>query len=167
MIVSNASPLITFAKVGKIDLVLRLYDEIFVSDAVKQEVIDNGKKEGYADALLLEDYLRNNKIKVIKPGKPLCVKGLHRGEAGTIALALELGVTEVLIDENDARVIAKVYGLNPRGTLFILFESGRKKIISEDEAVETLDEMLNNEFRISSRIYSLFLDKIKNERQRI
>jgi predicted nucleic acid-binding protein len=41
MIVSNASPLITLAKVGKIDLVLRLYDEIVVSDVVKQEVIDN------------------------------------------------------------------------------------------------------------------------------
>jgi predicted nucleic acid-binding protein len=93
----------------------------------------------------LEDYLRKNKIKVIKPGKPLSVKGLHRGEAGTIALALELGVTEVLIDEDDARVIAKVYGLNPRGTLFILIESVRKKIISEDEAVEILDEMPANE----------------------
>jgi hypothetical protein len=48
---------------------------------------------------------------------------LDRGEAAAIALALELGVSQVLMDEADGRAVAKAMGLHPTGVLGILLRA--------------------------------------------
>ena len=43
MIVADASPLIVFAKVGRLRLLKELYDEVLIGPVVKEETIDAGK----------------------------------------------------------------------------------------------------------------------------
>ena len=47
-----------------------------------------------------------------------------------------------LIDEEDAREVAGATGLKIRGCLYVLKEAIVKGLISKEEAIETLDEMI-------------------------
>lgn len=162
MIISNASPLILFARVKRVDLILELFNEILVEEEVKKEVIDRGLEEGYADAIYLNQLLEEGSIKVerVKDVKPF--KGVHQGEAATIQLAVEHKAKTVLMDEEDARAIAKARGLTPRGTLYILKKAVEKKVISKKQATELLDKLISQGYRLSAKHYSKFLKTIEN-----
>jgi hypothetical protein len=54
---------------------------------------------------------------------------LDRGEAETIALALELGADLVLLDERDGRYTAQRFGLRVVGVLGVLLEAKSKGLI--------------------------------------
>ncbi len=62
---------------------------------------------------------------------------LDSGEAAAIALAIELGIPRILIDEADGRAAAKTMGLQPTGVLSILLRAK-----DEGEIISLLDELL-------------------------
>jgi len=45
-VVSNATPLIYLAKAARLDLLLSLFEEIFILEAVREEVVLKGKELG-------------------------------------------------------------------------------------------------------------------------
>jgi hypothetical protein len=53
------------------------------------------------------------------------------GEAEVVALAVELGISRVLLDDQDARRSARLYGLKPMGTLGLLLEAKRHDLLLE------------------------------------
>jgi len=53
-------------------------------------------------------------------------RDLDRGEAATIALAVELHANLVLLDEQDGRRAAQRMGLRPLGVLGILLEAKKR-----------------------------------------
>lgn len=163
MIVSNASPLIYFARVGRMDLLLKLFEKIIIEEEVKREVVDSGKREGYADATLIEESILGGSIVVKRVKNPIetGIIGLHKGEINTIALARELKCEEVLMDEEDARAVARVFGLFPRGCLYVLKQSMDRKSISDREAVGLLDDVVSSGFRLSAKYYLEFLKSLK------
>lgn len=59
------------------------------------------------------------------------MRDLDRGEAETIALALELGADLVLLDERDGRYAAQRFGLRFVGVLGILLEAKSNDLIKE------------------------------------
>ena len=61
-----------------------------------------------------------------------------------------------MIDERIGRNIAKLYDLKPIGSLRILLEAYKKKIINEKELRSSLDEMIKNKFRIGAEIINEF-----------
>lgn len=59
----------------------------------------------------------------------LAVQALDPGEAEVVALALELGTKDVVLDDLDARRYARRSGLEPIGTLGLLLAARRARII--------------------------------------
>ena len=53
-VVSNVTPLIYLAKIGKIDLLRKVFKEVFIPEEVKVEAGDEGKKLGEKDAYIIE-----------------------------------------------------------------------------------------------------------------
>ncbi len=108
MIILDSSPLIHLTKIGKIDFILKKFENIIISDAVYSEVIEQGIKHGYSDALLLENYLNEKKILrySIKKQDPLLKKYLHLGEYESILLSEKLG-TIIILDDRKARLVAE------------------------------------------------------------
>ncbi len=160
MIVSDASPLINLAKTGKLYLMRELFEKVLIEEEVKQETIDRGKEEGAADALIIEDAVDEGWIEVMKINEEKSFTGIHKGEGNSILLAEEHRCL-VIIDEEDAREVARSMGLKVRGSLYIIKNAVEKGLISEEEAIRTLDEMIEGGFRISARIYSKFLEDVK------
>jgi predicted nucleic acid-binding protein len=71
MIVSDASPLISLAKAGKLYLLREIFERVLIEEEVKRETIDRGKVEGAPDALVIEDAVKEGWIEIekIKEGK--------------------------------------------------------------------------------------------------
>ncbi len=163
--ISNASPLIIFGKLNKLELLYELFGKLIISQAVYEEVVENGLKINAPEAMLIKNQIENGKIfikKLIsefqKKAKILenIYASLDYGESETIALALELKEKDVLIDERVARNVAKLEGLTPKGSLYVLLIAYKKKKLSEKEIKNLLTEMTSTKFRLSSEVINKF-----------
>lgn len=160
MIVSDASLLICLAKAEKLSLLRELFGEVLIEEEVKRETIDRDKEEGAFDALVIEDAVKDGWIKVEKIEDEKRFSGIHKGEGNTILLAKKHKCL-VLIDEEDAREVARVMRLKVRGSLYVLKKAVEKGLMSKDDAIKTLDKMIKDGFRISTRFYAKFLEDVK------
>ncbi|MBI4173356.1 MAG: DUF3368 domain-containing protein [Candidatus Aenigmarchaeota archaeon] len=162
MIVSNASPLIYLAKIGRLDLLKQLYASALITEAVKQEVVDKGKQLGKADAYAIEKALSAGWLKTSKaPDIKLQIE-LEEGEKSTISLACSLGESLVLIDEAAARAAARLVGLEPRGTVFVLLKALQEKLIDFDLFLDLLQRLVMEGFWLKEEVY---IEVIKQARK--
>ena len=154
MIVSNSTVLIYLAKIGKLNLLKRIFTDVLIPVEVFNEVVVNGKEERHFDAFLVERSIEEGWIKVrkIKVEKELMEFGIDKGEAEAISLAKSLGCA-ILIDQTHARIAAKALGLNPRGTIFVLLAVLQKKYLTYEEYQELLEELVKAGFRMSDEVY--------------
>jgi len=159
MIASDASPLISLSKAGKLSLLRELFGKVVIEKEVEREALDRGKEEGAPDALVIENAVKEGWIVVETIEERKSFHGIHKGEGNTILLAKKHGCF-VLIDEEDAREVARAMGLKVRGTLYVLKKAVERGLMSKEEAARTLDDMVTNGFRISTRIYTEFLSKV-------
>ena len=153
-IISDATPLIYLAKIEKISLLKSIYNTIIISYEIKNEIVDEGKKLKEKDAFLIEKEIRNGFIEVIKVSnyiKP--VFKIDKSELSILSLAKELNIKDILIDEKLARIAAKMEGLTPRGTLFVILKNLKLKLINFDDFLKILNSLLEAGFRLKEEVY--------------
>ena len=156
----NASPLIIFGKLNRLDILKKLYKNIRISDEVYQEVVIKGIEKNLKDALIIKESINNHEIDIIKLNKeflPIAQKielihNIDKGEAETIALALQLKEKEIIIDEAAAREAAKSLNIQPIGSLRVLVLAYKSKFISKAEIKEILNEMEDSKYRLSPKV---------------
>lgn len=161
-IVSNATPLIYLAKIGRLSLLRNVFDEVFIPEEVKLEVVDKGKELKEKDAYIIEKAITEGWLKVIKSRLVELPIKLEAGEMAAISLAKNLDINEVLIDELSARTAAELVDLTPRGTVFILLKGLEDKQISLDEFHEILDKLIKLGFRLREEVY---LEAVRKARE--
>jgi predicted nucleic acid-binding protein len=136
-VVCNASPLIVMAKTNLLDLMPRLFEEIFVPQAVVNEIRagppDDPANRALGNCPWLKTVLLDPRL------SPLAVWQLGRGESEVIEYArLHPGV-EALLDDRAARRAAARLGLIVRGTLSVAaLGANRGYVRSFSEAVNQL-----------------------------
>lgn len=152
-IVSNATPLIYLAKVGKIDFLKRVFGEVFIPEEVKIEVVDRGKLLGERDAYVIEKAIGEGWLKVLTTEIVEVPIKLESGEVAVLSLAKKLGLREVLLDEVSARVAARLLDLTPRGTVFVLLKALEKKEVDLNGFLEVLNQLIRHGFRLKEEVY--------------
>ncbi len=152
-IVSNATPLIYLAKTKKLNLLKTVFREVYIPEEVKVEVVDRGKQHGEADAYLIEKAISEGWLKVQKTQPIETPIKLEPGEAAVLSLAKKQQLREVLIDEASARTAAKLLGLTPRGTVFVLLKALENKSVDLNEFLEILNQMIAEGFRLREDVY--------------
>ena len=161
-IVSNATPLIYLAKIKKYSLLKSLFGKIIISQEVKIEIVDEGKKLKQQDELLIEREIEVGFIEVMKVEKLLETSlELELGELSTLSLAKKLKIDEVLIDETLGRSAAGIIGLVPKGTLYVLLKNLKLKEITFDDFLNSLNELLESGFRLKEEIYIKVIEEAK------
>ena len=164
MILSNATPLIYLAKLGKLDILKSLFKEIVIPREVYEEIIA-GKKDGFFDALTIEKAVENGwlKIKELKIERKIekFAPEIDLGEIALINLAKKLKADLILIDDASARTIAESLGFNVKGTLYILLKAYKKKLIHKDELKELINQLVFSGFRISQELYIEILEELE------
>ena len=118
-IISNSSCLIVLDNINALDILYKLYQNIYLTEEVAQEF---GKPlENWMHVVTIMDkiYLR------------ILNASVDLGEASTIALALEMQEDSVMIlDDLKARKLAKQLQLKFTGLLGILLKTKQQHIIS-------------------------------------
>jgi len=134
-VVSNSGPLMALSKLNILHLLEQLYGQVFFPQAVYDECVTNGVKKGYTDAFTLKLFLNHNgwgAEKSVKIQKYLSTVNLDRGEIEAISLAASFNAL-LLMDEEKGRAVAREMGIQVKGTLGVLIQSFRRKLINENQ----------------------------------
>ena len=165
-LVFNATPLIYITKVGLSKVFEGLKNEKLTSPQVKREVVDEGKRKGVPDAIILEKMFKNNVFKVTKPenqnflASMLKTRGLHITDAEVLSIAKERGGIAV-IDDEVARKTARIYGISYVGTPYILMRAVFQGLITKERAKQAIKEMIFAGWRCSIESYAKIMDAIE------
>ena len=128
-VVSNSSPIIHLAKIGKLSLLREYFNTIMVPESVFKECVAEGKDRKEVDAIKKAEWIRVAEVQDKKLVK-LLQSSLDDGESEAIALSLESGADLILLDDSDAREKARIYGLTVTGTLGVLLRAKKDRKIS-------------------------------------
>jgi len=136
--VANAGPLIVLGKLGLTHLLSRLYDSILVPAPVYQEVVTRGLELGQPDAYAVQMAVARHDLVVVgvevgetsAEGVEPC---LHLGERAAIQLARQEAADWVLLDDQLAREQALELGLCVKGTLGVIVEAFRQRLLNAEE----------------------------------
>jgi len=129
--ISYTSPLLYLYRIGALDWLPKLFDEVWASDAVKNE-LQAGRSRGY-DVLSLTDF---NWLHIVNPKSmpsEWLSLDLGTGEIAAMALALENSSHIILLDDGLARRTAQAAGLQVWGTLKVLLEAKSQGFIDKIE----------------------------------
>lgn len=99
-IVINTSPWVALTLCKQTSVLNQLYSKVFMPVTVKDEILIGGKRGVGIKELNESGWLIVEKVKDIKKVKLLYE--LEKGEAEVIVLAIEKGISHVLIDEKIA-----------------------------------------------------------------
>ena len=156
-IVSDTTALIILGKLDRFDLLKNIFQKVYIPKSVFTEL--SQKDDG------IHKMIEENKLFCIKEVTDietfkLLYGVLDSGETEAIVLARELQMI-LLIDEKKGRMIAKNMGLEIIGLLGLFLLNVKKKYTSKEDVREMLERMNTLNFRISTRLYEQFLDKLK------
>lgn len=119
--VADSSPLIIFAKLGCFGLLTQLYSSLCISAEVHGEVVVAGAGLPGASEVAGAKWIE---VKPLQNQAALAAAQqkfpLGIGELSTILLGKELGADMVLLDDYNARKLAKAEGLQVRGSVGLL-----------------------------------------------
>ena len=159
IVVSNTTPLIGLASIGKFTLLRELFGVIYIPKAVYDEAVTVGHEEGGAKREVSE----TNWIKIVEVKDRLAVNvlldELDLGEAEVIVLARELGANWVLMDEKKGRRKLTYLNLQKIGTLGILLKA--KELGFIQTLRKDLEDLRKNGFSISQPVIDAVLTEAK------
>ncbi len=121
-VVSNTSPLTNLAAIGEFELLHQLYGKIYIAHGVWDELNTAGQTWPGRNEVATANWVECHQVQNQALVRAL-QRDLDRGEAESIALAVEREATLVLIDEREGRHAAQRMGLRVVGVIGVLLEA--------------------------------------------
>jgi predicted nucleic acid-binding protein len=145
-VISNSSPLIALTQIGRLNVLGRLYSEIFIPPAVASEVEPTVRK--------LPDWISVKQL--LLPRNPDLVGGsIGPGEHEVISLGVELQADRLILDERPARRLAVSLGLSVIGTVGLLLAGKERGLFSKIKP--ELDRLVAARFFMDEELYNRVL----------
>ena len=130
-VISNTTPIIALASIEKLELIPKLFKEIIIAEAVRDEINAGGKIKVPSPEKIEWIKIRKN----ITGTKEKSLLDLDEGEKQTILMGIDADASTsdclLLIDERKGRKIASSKGLRIKGTLGILADAKRRGLIDD------------------------------------
>jgi len=142
IVVSDTSSVSALLRIGHADLLQRLYGEVLIPEAVRDELL--------VFFTTVPEFFHCRRVSDAGEVSRLCCE-LDLGEAEAIALARETRADVLLVDELDGRRIAKREGIPIIGLMGVLATAKIKGLVV---SIRPLIEKLENEadFRFSAEL---------------
>ena len=139
-VVINSSPIIGLSCINKLYLLDLIFDEIIIPKAVYRETVLEKN-----DIKIKNDIHKLKKAKIVSPQNVHLVEFitdvLDEGEAEVIAIAKEMNIETVIIDEKKGRLYARKHNLNVVGSLGLLIIAKKMKLIDKiSPSIENMEE---------------------------
>lgn len=156
--VSNSSPIMNLAAIGRLGLIKLKFGNVVIPDAVWCEVVIDGKGKSGAEDVENSDWIKIQSVRDKALVKAL-EKDLDSGESEAITLAVENNADVLLLDDKSARLIAANLGLNIIGIVGILIWAKKEGIIEQlSKELENLRKKAN--FRMSEDLIKRALQEV-------
>jgi len=141
---SDATTLIYLAKANEFELVPRCSIRLIATPAVWREAVEDGEAAGYADASLIRDAEKADRVVRVELSRSEAqaastIASTHRlgqGESETLAIAIPDG--RVLVDDGRASRVAMALGFRPISTLFLPLLAVQRRGLEASEAKTAL-----------------------------
>ena len=166
-IVSDSTPLIYLAKIGRLDLLRDVFKKIHIPEAVFHEAVTQGKAINISVAYIIENAIGTWII--VKQVEPETDTERHfldtniklgSGEKEALKLCRQLNAVHFIADDREARRVSRIMKIRPIGTIGILVQASRQDLITKGEALQIIDDLVKVGFRISSAVYRRILDEL-------
>jgi hypothetical protein len=150
IVVSDTTPLIGLASIGRLGLLQILFGEVYIPQAVFDETVTFGR----AGSRAKQEVASADWIHVVEIKDRLAVNVLldemDLGEVETIVLASEMNADWVLMDEKKGRRKLTQLNISKIGTLGILLKAKQLNLISDLKS--EIDDLQKSGFSISPMI---------------
>lgn len=157
--VLDSSAIIALSVLSHLNKLKHLFKETSVPRAVYEEVCIRG--HGLIGDSELSEAVKKGVMKVKDVENRTLVNALidplARGEAETIALAVEENAEYIVMDDRLARRRAKNLGLNVIGTLRILRMISDNRLIDKRELRNAIEKLKETGFRINNKVVNKLL----------
>jgi len=138
IVISDTSCLIVFHKIGELDLLEKVYNNIVTTPEVAEEFSEQ-----------LPDWVKIERVSDKKYQQFLETQ-VDVDEASAIALAKEMDNPLLLLDDLKARKMASQLNLKFTGTLGVIHKAKQTGVIGKVKPI--IDKLLLTDFRISDKI---------------
>lgn len=155
-IVCDSTALIGLAKIGNLELLEKIFGEIFVPNAVFVEVVDRGKGRPGTKEVQDARWIRKRTVKDNRTVEML-VAEMGRGEAEVLVLGKELNADWLILDDERARNSAQSAEFHIIGLGGILLLAKQLGFIPAVKPL--LDQLESKNFRLSIRVRKEILKK--------
>jgi len=167
VVVSDSTPLIYLAKIGKLSLVRDVFEKVFIPEAVFNEAVAQGKALNISDASIIENAVG---IWIIKEQVEPKVNTEFRfldtntrlgfGEKEALKLCKQLNAEYFIVDDEEARRVSGILNIKPVGTCGVIVQACRQGLTTNREALQIIDELVKVGFRIGPTAYRRLLDEL-------
>ena len=158
IVVSNTSPVLNLARIGRLELPPFLYNQVIIPSAVYEELLAAKADLSAAVDLASLPWLVVATARDQSRVRKLC-EDLDPGEAEAIVLAIERRADLLLVDERRARRTATAAGLAITGLLGIVAKAKQAGLIARAKPV--LDELIQiAQFWIGPELYAEVLKEL-------
>ena len=160
MIVSNTTPISNFLHLGQMEILKTIFKELHVPMAVHYEIEVYFSGDYQWQKCLDEDFIIRTEVQTSPKIKELLAH-LHKGEAEALCLCIENNAQLCLLDDRDARIIARLNNIPVSGTLGVLMKAKKMGII---ESIKALMDRLRTDhhYWIDDALYNKVLS-LSNE----
>ncbi|HDQ72318.1 MAG TPA: DUF3368 domain-containing protein [Chloroflexi bacterium] len=148
LVIANASPLIAFERLQRLDLLPQLLNVLHIPPAVRREVLGARAMPTWVVEQTLSQPI----------SRQILSTRLGAGESEAIALALEVTPLCVLLDDLAARRLAQSFNLNVLGTVGLLLLARKRNVLPALRP--SLDALMAADFRISEALYDFALAQV-------
>jgi predicted nucleic acid-binding protein len=145
IIISDTSCLIALNNIGLLHLLKDLYGEVLITAEVYSEF--GGGLPDWIIVIQVKDKSKQSEIE----------NRLDKGEASSIALALEVPNTILIIDEVKGRNYAKSLNIEIIGTIGVLLMAGNKGLVKD--VIGVILKLVNQGFRLSDKLIEKIIEK--------
>ena len=155
-VICDAAVLIGLAKIGKLNLLDKLYKNIYVPWGVYEEVVVRGRGRPGAEEIDQAKWIRKIKVKD-RIAVDLLVSEFGQGESEALVLGKELKADWLILDDARARTAAISAGFRIIGLAGVLLLAKQRNLIEQIKPL--YDELMDKNFRLSDKIMKTILQK--------
>ncbi|MDP2935675.1 MAG: hypothetical protein Q8O86_04205 [Dehalococcoidia bacterium] len=148
MVIADVSVLIGFAKIGRLNLLRRLFDSVAIAPAVNEEVVEGGLQVSAPEVIYVQQALGDGWLQVVPlnadeeglKGRLLGTTSIDPGEAESLAIA-RLRNMAILVDDKQARTVARALGVGYMGSAAVLLEGCARGELSLEDLEHAVGEL--------------------------
>ena len=158
IVISDTTPLISFLKIKRLDLLKTLFEIVQIPKSVFAELTENIKYRDEAEIIKnsmfihVIDDIDENYVSLLRRSA-----GLDLGESEAIYLADNKKADLLLMDEARGREVAIRMGIKIMGTIGILGLAYEASLISKEEIKQAIEILRDSGRHISERLYEQLL----------